>query len=117
MDGIYPLLRCTPKPTQETAYEILHQYTPLQQEQVSIEAALAGEDDEFAPQIAFELLSLVMETPSAEKLEGIMFDEEALGELTEESVRGCFLAWRLVFDHFTNAVGTASYSRRIIPVG
>lgn len=103
MDAIYPLLRGMPKPIQETAYEIVHQYIQMQQEQISIEAALAREDDEFAPQVTFELLSLVMETPSAEKLEELVFDGMALGELAEESIRGCFLAWRLIFCHFGNA--------------
>lgn len=112
MDGIYPLLRGMPKPVQETAYEILHQYIPMQQEQISIEAALAGEDDEFSPQVAFELLSLVMETPSAEKLEEIVIDGKELGELGEESVRGCFLAWRLIFGHFENAVSALSYLKQ-----
>ena len=117
MDGVYPLLRGMPKPIQETAYGILHQYIPMQQEQISIEAALAGEDDEFAPQVAFELLSLVMETPSAEKLEEIVFDRTALGELAEESVRGCFLAWRLIFGHFGNAVSAATCPEGFTLVG
>ena len=103
MEGIYPLLRGAPKPIQERAYEILHQYIPKQQEDISIEAALAGEEDEFTPQLAPELLSLVLETPSSDTLEDVIFDGRQ-GEIIND-IRGCFLAWRLIFDHFPKAVG------------
>lgn len=103
MEGIYPLLRGAPKSIQERAYEILHQYIPKQQEDISVEAALASEEDEFTPQLAPELLSLVLETPSNDLLEDLIFDGRQ-GE-TINDVRGCFLAWRLIFDHFQNAVG------------
>ena len=104
MDGVYPLLRGMPKPIHEAAYDILHQYIPMQQEQISIEAALAGEDDEFAPQLTPELLSLLLETPSVEKVEDLVLEGNGTGESTEDTLRGCFLAWRLIFDHFEMAV-------------
>ncbi|KAF8475940.1 hypothetical protein BDZ91DRAFT_649678 [Kalaharituber pfeilii] len=103
MDGIYPLLRKMPKPIHEAAYKILHEYIPMQQEQISIDAALAGEDDEFQPQLTPELLSLVLETPSADKMEDLLLEASPVGELVEEAIRGCFLAWRLIFDHFEKA--------------
>ena len=102
MEGVYPLLRGAPKPIQERAYEILHQHIPMQQEEISVEAALAREEDEFTPQLAPELLSLVLETPSNDLLEDLIFGGRQ-GE-TINGVRGCLLAWRLIFDHFQKAV-------------
>lgn len=113
MDEIYPLLGGMLRPIQETAYEILNQYIPLQQEQISIEVALAREDDDFAPQLAPELLSLVLDTPTAEKLEDLIFDGNLAGEFTEEPIRSFSLAWRLIFKHFEKAVGTTFYSRAV----
>lgn len=95
------------------AFEILHQWIPLAQENISLEAALGNlsvdePGSENSIQLPLELLSILMEAPSARELE----ESSILKRSMPVELRGYLLTWVLIFDHFEKAVGfptTPSY--------
>ncbi|KAI9877231.1 MAG: hypothetical protein M1830_004467 [Pleopsidium flavum] len=91
---LYPLLYVDSRSIQETAYGVLHEHIPSEQEQTSLEVALSKMD----ARLPDELLSLILEAPTAESLADATFERTMPLHL-----RGYLLSWKLVFDHFTNA--------------
>ena len=99
VEEVYPVLLSSSALMRDAAYNILLQHIVGQQEHISMEVALAKDGDDFKPEIAPELLSLILDTPSLERIEdlilGLKVQEPAL-----DSIRAYFLAWRLIFAHF-----------------
>lgn len=93
---LLPLLAAEEKAIQDAAFDILHHSIPQKQEKISFDVALSRT----IVHLPEELLSLLLDMPS----EGI------LGSLAQSStsvflgVRRYLLSWKIVFDHFTNAV-------------
>jgi hypothetical protein len=85
------------RPIQKVAFEILHQYIPTQQEQLSVDVALSA-DLASSLQLPAEILSLVIEAPELPD----DYEIEAVNEIPI-AVRGYLLSWILIFDHFENA--------------
>lgn len=86
---------------QEAVYDILHRMVPAGQEQVSIDAALAKDDDTNI-QLPPELLSIIMDAPHVSQT-----SVHVPGELPLD-LRGYLLSWILIFDHFQNSVSIYS---------
>jgi hypothetical protein len=85
------------RPIQKAAFDILHQYIPTQQEQLSVDVALSA-DLASSLQLPAEILSLVIEAPE-------LPDDHEIETANEMpiAVRGYLLSWILIFDHFENA--------------
>lgn len=93
-NDLYQLLHVRASAVQQTAFDLLHGRIPEIQGQVSIDIALAKSNARLPP----ELLSLVTEAPKADH-----FDENSFEYSIPLSLRGYLYAWRLIFDHFSNA--------------
>jgi hypothetical protein len=91
----YPLLTAHSLLIQHTAYTLLHQYIPTAQEQVSFDVALSKTE----AKLPYELVSLLLGAPTMETISLSYGDEK-----TWADIRSYLLSWRLVFDHFVNAV-------------
>jgi hypothetical protein len=99
---IFPLLNAQSRGIQRAAYEILHRYIPKTQEQVSFDIALSKS----TATLPDELLSLLLEPPTMETVSASYSEER-----TWISLRSYLLSWKVVFDHFSNAVRTRSIVR------
>lgn len=91
----FPLLTAHSRVVQRAAYIMLHRYIPEVQEQVSLDVALSNTN----VKLPDELLSLLLEPPTMESISG-SFGEDRMWT----GVRAYLLSWKVVFDHFTNAV-------------
>lgn len=80
---------------QRTAYTLLHRYIPQAQEQISFDVALS----KTAVRLPDELMSLLLETPSTDVISTSYSDDKMW-----TNVRTYLLSWKVVFDHFSNAV-------------
>lgn len=96
---IFPLLNAHSRGIQRAAYEVLHRYIPQTQEQVSFDVAISKS----AATLPDELLSLLLEPPTMEAISASYGEER-----TWISLRSYLLSWKVVFDHFSNAVSTHS---------
>ena len=80
---------------QEAAYNILQDKIPIQQEQISLEAALS---DTFAAKLPDQLLSLILAPPISDLNDAVSFRREI-----PPPRRTYLLGWVLIFDHWKNA--------------
>jgi hypothetical protein len=94
IEELYPQLYSPSPAVQQAAYQLLHRYIPSKQEQISLDTAL----DKTNARLPDELLSLILEAPSASNLHSEDFER-----YTPLQLRGYLLSWLLIFDHFTNA--------------
>ena len=92
---VFHLLTAHSRTVQRTAYTILHRFIPQAQEQVSFDVALS----KTAVGLPDELMSLLLETPSMDMVVASYGDDKMW-----TAVRAYLLSWKVVFDHFTNAV-------------
>lgn len=92
----FHLLTAHSRAVQRTAYSILHHYIPHAQEKISFELALS----KTAATLPDELVSLLLESPSMQMVNDAFGDEKMW-----TSMRSYLLSWKIVYDHFTNAVG------------
>lgn len=91
----FPLLTAHSRAVQRTAYTILHHYIPYAQEKVSFDLALSKS----AVTLPEELVSLLLEPPSMKLVDSAYGDDKMW-----TSMRSYLLSWKIVYDHFTNAV-------------
>jgi hypothetical protein len=92
---VFGLLTAHSRAVQRTAYTILHRYIPQVQEQVSFDVALS----KTAVSLPDELVSLLLETPTMKAVSMSWGDDKMW-----TSMRSYLLSWKVVFDHFSNAV-------------
>lgn len=92
---IFPLLTAQTRGIQRSAYEVLHRYIPKTQEQVSFDVALTKS----TVRLPEELLSLLREAPTMESISSSHGEGKMWIRL-----RSYLLSWKVVFDHFSNAV-------------
>lgn len=95
LEDMYPIMASESTTLQRSAFEILHKAIPLAQEQVSLEAALSKN---FVAKLPEELLSLMLEAPSADNYLDLHRESELPSPLARY-----LLSWKLVFDHWNNA--------------
>lgn len=93
---LFPLLTADSRVVQRAAYGILHRYVPSVQEQVSFDVALSKN----AVHLPDELMSLLLEAPTVDSV--FTADNK---EKIWTRIRSYLLSWKIVFDHFSNAVG------------
>ena len=91
----YSLLTAHSRVVQRAAYTVLHRYIPEVQEQLSFDVALTKS----TVRLPYELMSLLLEAPTAESI-STSYDDDKMWS----SIRSYLLSWKVVFDHFTNAV-------------
>ena len=91
----YSLLTAHSRVVQRAAYTVLHRYIPEVQEQLSFDVALTKS----TVRLPYELMSLLLEAPTAESISTSYGDDKMWS-----SIRSYLLSWKVVFDHFTNAV-------------
>lgn len=94
IDELYPLLFAPSHSVQQAAFGALHKKIPEMQEQVSLDAALDRKD----AKLPEELISLVLEAPTVNDLDGTFWERGVPLPL-----KGYLLSWLLIFDHFDNA--------------
>lgn len=92
----YPLLFVEQPAIQGAAYDLLHRFVPVKQEQVSFDTALSKTD----AHLPEELLSLLLNAPTMEPFSGGTIGVHQSHWL---GLRRYLLSWKVVFDHFTNA--------------
>lgn len=92
---VFSLLTAHSRAVQRTAYTLLHRYIPHAQEQVSFDVALSKS----AASLPDELVSLLLETPSMQMVTMSYGDDKMW-----TSLRSYLLSWKVIFDHFSNAV-------------
>jgi hypothetical protein len=90
---------------QTCAFARLHSRIPYLQQRLSVEAAL----EKSVMRLPNELLSLLLPSPNTAELEDLELDERLPLRL-----KGYFLSWTLVFDHFEDAVSNLSKSSPLI---
>lgn len=100
---LYPLLATKSESIQEAAFNILHAQIPKVQENVAVEVALG----EYVAKLPDELISLIMDPPPT-KEEALMdwLDVDISPDYDEViplKLKGYFLSWVLIFDHFKSA--------------
>lgn len=91
----FPLITSQSPAVQRAAYTVLHRYIPSVQEQVSFDVALS----KTTVGLPDELMSLLLEAPTMEGVNAAYGDDRMWAEL-----RSYLLSWKVVFDHFVNAV-------------
>lgn len=96
---VYPLLPAHSLVIQHAAFTLLHRYIPSVQEQVSFDVALSKSE----VKLPFELISLLLGAPTMESISLSYGDDK-----TWADIRSYLLSWKLIFDHFSNAVGYLS---------
>ncbi|MCJ1287927.1 hypothetical protein MMC26_007279 [Xylographa opegraphella] len=94
-EDLYPVIASESAALQRAAYQMLHNYIPENQEDLSIEAALSKT---FKAKLPEELLSLILTVPQHD--EPLALDCEYPLTL---HLNGYLLGWILVFDHWNNA--------------
>lgn len=92
---IFPLLTAQSRAVQRAAYTVLHRYIPSVQEQVSFDVALS----KTAVKLPDELLSLLLEAPTMDSISLSYGDDKVWAD-----IRSYLLSWKIIFDHFVNAV-------------
>lgn len=92
---IFPLMTACSRSIQRAAYTVLHRYIPSVQEQVSFDVALS----KTTVGLPDELMSLLLEAPSMDALSLSYGDDKVWTD-----IRSYLLSWKVVFDHFDNAV-------------
>lgn len=92
---IYHLLTADSRVIQRAAFTLLHRYIPSVQEQVSFDVALSKS----VVRLPDELMSLLLEAPTMESITLADGDDKIW-----TSIRSYLLSWKVVFDHFVNAV-------------
>lgn len=95
VNKIFPLLTAQSRTVQRAAYIVLHRYIPEVQEQVSFDVALSKS----TARLPLELLSLLLEAPTMESINTSDGEDKMW-----TGIRSYLLSWKVVFDHFTNAV-------------
>jgi hypothetical protein len=95
VSGVFGLLTAHSRSVQRTAYTILHRFIPQAQEQVSFDVALS----KTSVSLPDELISLLLETPTIQMVNEAYGDDKMW-----TTIRAYLLSWKVVFDHFTNAV-------------
>lgn len=95
VNKIFPLLTAQSRAVQRAAYIVLHRYIPEAQEQVSFDVALSKS----TAKLPLELLSLLLEAPTMESINTSDGEDKMW-----TGIRSYLLSWKVVFDHFTNAV-------------
>ena len=93
-EDLYPIMACESAALQQSAYEMLHQLIPSNQEQISLDAALSKS---YIAKLPEELLSLVLASPDPNLTNGTLRSNTML------PLRSYLLSWVLVFDHWSNA--------------
>ncbi|KAF2147496.1 uncharacterized protein K452DRAFT_348186 [Aplosporella prunicola CBS 121167] len=93
-EELFPLLVTESSSVQQAAFDILHKQIPEAQQQLSVDAALEKKN----VRLPEELLSLVLEAPSAANL-----GPDAFRRTMPLNIRGYLFSWLLVFDHFSNS--------------
>lgn len=94
---VFSLLTAHSRAVQRTAYTLLHRYIPHAQEQVSFDVALSKS----AVSLPDELVSLLLETPTMQMVNMSYGDDKMW-----TSLRAYLLSWKVIFDHFSNAVSS-----------
>jgi hypothetical protein len=94
---VFSLLTAHSRAVQRTAYTLLHRYIPHAQEQVSFDVALSKS----AVSLPDELVSLLLETPTMQMVTMNYGDDKMW-----TSLRAYLLSWKVIFDHFSNAVSS-----------
>lgn len=94
VNKLFPLLTAQSRVVQRAAYTVLHRYIPSTQEQVSFDVALSKS----AVKLPDELMSLLLEAPTMESI------ASEYGDKAWTAIRSYLLSWKVVFDHFSNAV-------------
>ncbi|MCJ1260822.1 hypothetical protein MMC22_000685 [Lobaria immixta] len=92
---LYPALASESLALQQSAYEILHQNIPKNQEQVSLDKALTKD---FVAKLPEELLSLILAAPGLDTLAVASFERDMPATL-----QSYLLSWKLVYDHWKNS--------------
>lgn len=92
---VFPLLTAHSGAVQRAAYTILHRYIPSVQEQISFDVALS----KTTVRLPDELMSLLLEAPTMASVKLAYGDDR-----TWADIRSYLLSWKVVFDHFVNAV-------------
>lgn len=95
VDELFPLLAADSRVVQRTVYEVLHRYIPGIQEQVSFDVALS----KTAIRLPDGLMSLLLEAPTIKSISTADNKDKMW-----TSIRSYLLSWKVVFDHFSNAV-------------
>lgn len=95
VSGVFHLLTAHSRAVQRTAYTILHRYIPQAQEKVSFDVALS----KTAVSLPDELVSLLLEAPTMRMISMSWGDDKMWA-----SVKSYLFSWKVVFDHFSNAV-------------
>ena len=95
VSGVFGLLTVHSRSVQRTAYTILHRFIPHAQQQVSFDVALS----KASVSLPDELISLLLETPTMQMVKEAYEDDKMW-----TTIRAYLLSWKVVFDHFTNAV-------------
>ena len=94
-NGVYPIMASESTTLQLCAYDILHKAIPQSQEQISLDAALTKD---YVARLPEELLSLILEAPSADDYRDLHHAPEMPSTLARY-----LLSWKLLFDHWTSA--------------
>ncbi len=92
---LYPVLASESAALQQASYELLHEYIPSKQEELSLEKAL---NKDYIGTLPEELLSLILAAPAMNVIAGSDFHRNM-----PSSLRSYLLSWKLIFDHWTNA--------------
>jgi hypothetical protein len=92
---MFHLLTADSRVVQRAAFTLLHRYIPSVQEQVSFDVALSKS----VVRLPDELMSLLLEAPTMESITLADGDDKIW-----TSIRSYLLSWKVVFDHFVNAV-------------
>lgn len=95
---VYPLLTAHSLVLQHTAFTLLHRHIPSVQEQVSLDVALSKSE----VKLPYEVISLLLGAPTMDSISLSYGDDK-----TWADIRSYLLSWKLVFDHFVNAVGSS----------
>ena len=95
LEDLYPIMASESTTLQHSAYDILHKAIPAAQEQVAIDAALSKD---YVATLPEELLSLILEAPSAEDYLDLYNEPEMPSALARY-----LLSWKLLYDHWTSA--------------
>lgn len=91
----FSLLTANSSVVQKAGFEVLHQFIPKSQEQISFDVALS----KTTVNLPDELISLLLEPPTMDIFSATLSESAAW-----MSVRAYLLSWKVVFDHFSNAV-------------
>jgi E3 ubiquitin-protein ligase listerin len=92
---LFPVIASPSNSIQLAAYAILATRIPQFQEKASFDAALSKE---YTPRLPDELLSLVLEVPSAEDFLDLTHESDI-----PTSILHYLLSWKLIFTYWTNA--------------